>query len=214
MRKIFAFLCALLLAVQFSAAQRNLYVIDKNGKLVAYSATTVSFSDNIFVFTNGDVTAVSKESFSASFQVKLKSNEITSFAQTLEVGVCFSDIHTSPTIQDGKRSLGTSLTNYTFNIYSLDSGTTYYWRPYVKVGNAVYYGEISEETTFGKKTEGNNKFINGHIFVDLGLPSGVLWAKTNIGAATAADDGNYYAWGETTTKFDYSGSPAKTCVYP
>ena len=39
--------------------------------------------------------------------------------------------------------------------------------------------------------------INGHKFVDLGLPSGLLWAATNIGAKTAADDGNYYAWGET-----------------
>ena len=46
--------------------------------------------------------------------------------------------------------------------------------------------------------------INGHNFIDLGLPSGLLWAETNIGAETAADDGNYYAWGETTTKSSYS----------
>lgn len=42
--------------------------------------------------------------------------------------------------------------------------------------------------------------INGHKFVDLGLPSGILWAETNVGAETAADDGNYYAWGETKPK--------------
>ena len=45
--------------------------------------------------------------------------------------------------------------------------------------------------------------INGHKFVDLGLPSGLLWAEANIGAEAAADDGNYYAWGETTTKAGY-----------
>ncbi len=39
--------------------------------------------------------------------------------------------------------------------------------------------------------------VNGHKFIDLCLPSGLLWAETNIGAETAADDGNYYAWGET-----------------
>ena len=39
--------------------------------------------------------------------------------------------------------------------------------------------------------------INGHRFIDLGLPSGLLWAETNIGAEKPADDGNYYAWGET-----------------
>ena len=46
----------------------------------------------------------------------------------------------------------------------------------------------------------NTKIINGHKFIDLGLPSGLLWAETNIGAETAADDGNYYAWGETNPK--------------
>ena len=48
--------------------------------------------------------------------------------------------------------------------------------------------------------------INGHKFIDLGLPSGLLWAETNIGAKTAADDGNYYAWGETSTKSEYIGN--------
>ena len=51
--------------------------------------------------------------------------------------------------------------------------------------------------------------IDNHKFVDLGLPSGLLWAETNIGAATAADDGNYYAWGETTTKDTYGWSNYK-----
>ena len=46
--------------------------------------------------------------------------------------------------------------------------------------------------------------INGHKFIDLGLPSGLLWAETNIGAETAYDDGYYYAWGETSTKEVYS----------
>ena len=51
--------------------------------------------------------------------------------------------------------------------------------------------------------------INGHKFIDLGLPSGLLWAETNIGAETAYDDGYYYAWGETSTKEDYSTSTYK-----
>ena len=36
--------------------------------------------------------------------------------------------------------------------------------------------------------------------VDLGLPSGTLWATKNIGAATTADTGYLYAWGEITPK--------------
>ena len=34
-------------------------------------------------------------------------------------------------------------------------------------------------------------------FVDLGLPSGLLWATTNIGALVPEDYGLYFAWGET-----------------
>ncbi len=48
--------------------------------------------------------------------------------------------------------------------------------------------------------------IDGHKFINLGLQSGTLWAETNIGAATAADCGGYYAWGETETKDTYMPS--------
>jgi len=34
-------------------------------------------------------------------------------------------------------------------------------------------------------------------FVDLGLPSGTLWATTNVGATKPEDFGLYFAWGET-----------------
>lgn len=40
-------------------------------------------------------------------------------------------------------------------------------------------------------------------WVDLGLPSGLLWATRNVGASSPTDYGNYYAWGETTTKSSY-----------
>lgn len=39
---------------------------------------------------------------------------------------------------------------------------------------------------------------NGHAYVDLGLPSGTLWAKMNVGAKKETDAGLYFAWGETT----------------
>lgn len=42
------------------------------------------------------------------------------------------------------------------------------------------------------------------MYVDLGLSSGLLWAKCNLGAQSPEDAGNYYAWGETTTKQEYS----------
>jgi hypothetical protein len=46
--------------------------------------------------------------------------------------------------------------------------------------------------------------VNSGKFVDLGLS--VLWAKMNVGASSETDYGNYYAWGEISTKSDYSWS--------
>lgn len=46
--------------------------------------------------------------------------------------------------------------------------------------------------------------FNGHTFVDLGLPSGLLWADRNVGASQPAAYGDYFAWGETKPKTDYS----------
>ena len=45
--------------------------------------------------------------------------------------------------------------------------------------------------------------------VDLGLPSGLLWRKYNVGANSEYEKGNYYAWGETVTKQDYSETTYK-----
>ena len=39
---------------------------------------------------------------------------------------------------------------------------------------------------------------NGHKFVDLGLPSGTLWATCNVGATSPEQAGLYFAFGETT----------------
>ena len=51
--------------------------------------------------------------------------------------------------------------------------------------------------------------VNGHEVVDLGLS--VKWATCNIGAATPTECGNYYAWGETTTKNNYYWETYKWC---
>ena len=50
-----------------------------------------------------------------------------------------------------------------------------------------------------------------HEYVDLGLPSGTLWATCNVGASSPEDYGDYFAWGETTPKEAYDWSNYKWC---
>ena len=52
---------------------------------------------------------------------------------------------------------------------------------------------------------------SNHAYVDLGLPSGTLWATMNIGASSPEDYGDYFAWGETQPKDVYSWSTYKWC---
>ena len=62
-------------------------------------------------------------------------------------------------------------------------------------------GGVSGGGTTGGGT-GTEKIVPKD-FVDLGLPSGLLWAKYNIGAATESETGGYFSWGETAPKTDF-----------
>ena len=50
-----------------------------------------------------------------------------------------------------------------------------------------------------------------HDYVDLGLPSGTLWATCNVGADSPEEDGDYFAWGETEPKECYTWETYKWC---
>lgn len=57
--------------------------------------------------------------------------------------------------------------------------------------------------TYSSCTSSSSKFPVDEYAVDLGLPSGTLWADRNIGADSPEDYGAYFAWGETKLKGEY-----------
>ena len=63
----------------------------------------------------------------------------------------------------------------------------------------------------GGNTGGGGGGTGSHEYVDLGLPSGLLWATCNVGADSPDDYGDYFAWGETETKSDYNWDTYKWC---
>lgn len=72
---------------------------------------------------------------------------------------------------------------------------------WTKGGNLTVL-QFVDSLTFEEKPA--DVIINGHKFVDLGLPSGLLWAECNVGASSPSEAGDYFAWGETMTKETYS----------
>ena len=67
-------------------------------------------------------------------------------------------------------------------------------------GNYDYY----ELNSVDSVTFDENVVVDNHEWVDLGLPSGTLWATCNVGANSPEEYGDYFAWGETETKSNFS----------
>ena len=61
-----------------------------------------------------------------------------------------------------------------------------------------------DNSNSGGGNGGGNDQYNGYEYVDLGLPSGLKWATCNVGATSPEDYGDYFAWGETSPKAEYT----------
>ncbi|MCQ2324662.1 MAG: chitobiase/beta-hexosaminidase C-terminal domain-containing protein [Paludibacteraceae bacterium] len=81
--------------------------------------------------------------------------------------------------------------------------------------STVYTGPIGINETMTIKAMAANDSLQGDPitvnytvhpldYVDLGLPSGTIWATKNVGASKDEDFGNYYAWGEVEPKDTYT----------
>jgi hypothetical protein len=109
-------------------------------------------------------------------------------------GVCWST-NPNPTIEDNKTTDGTGVGIFTSQIPNLVPNTQYYVRAYATNAKGVTgYGEEVSFTTLLDPA-------NGREYVDLGLS--VKWATCNVGASSPEEYGDYFAWGETSTKETY-----------
>ena len=72
------------------------------------------------------------------------------------------------------------------------------------------FGPYSPDENCGKKFTSCPDNNHPHA-IDLGLPSGTMWACCNVGADKPEEYGEYYAWGEAQTKSKYDWSSYKHC---
>ena len=69
--------------------------------------------------------------------------------------------------------------------------------------NVAYDVTLVDSISFDEMMAGE------HRYVDLGLPSGTLWATCNVGAESPEGYGDYFAWGETQPKNLYNWNTYK-----
>lgn len=117
-------------------------------------------------------------------------------------GVCWNTSGV-PTIDDSQVFTGPGTGTFHCNLRYLTPNTTYHVRAFISFGveNEYYYGD---EVTFD--TEGDD-------WVDLGLPSGLLWATRNVGANSIDEYGDHFAWAETQPKSIYNWNTYQYCCH-
>ena len=120
-----------------------------------------------------------------------------------ERGVCWST-EQNPTVLDSHTNDGKGLGRFTSNLENLTENTTYYVRAYATIteGITTYGNEVSFTTLDSNYEEVETGEINGHAYVDLGLS--VKWATCNVGANSPEEYGQYFAWGETNPKTEFT----------
>lgn len=77
----------------------------------------------------------------------------------------------------------------------------------IKTGNTNEkegWAEIARQLALLKAAAGIGGSTDNVEYVDLGLPSGNLWAACNLGASAPEQYGDYYAWGEVEPKQEYT----------
>ena len=118
-------------------------------------------------------------------------------AEVTERGVCWS-IDGTPAILDYRvKDVEGGLGSYDVIFTDLVPNTQYYVRAYATNEVGTAYGEEVSFTT---------KDVPA-VAVDLGLS--VKWATCNVGASSPEEYGDYFAWGEASTKetYDYDNCP-------
>lgn len=67
------------------------------------------------------------------------------------------------------------------------------------VATSVNFASCGGGSTEGAKNDTVNQITSG-AEIDLGLPSGKIWASCNVGADSPEKNGDYFAWGEVEKK--------------
>ena len=131
---------------------------------------------------------------------------VTQGLSLTEFGVCWSK-ERNPTAENMHLSTSNWSEPFVCVVTDLEPATNYHVRAYALRGLEYYYGE---DKSFSTMSIGGED-IDGHSWVDLGLPSGTLWATCNVGANAPEEFGYYFAWGEIQPKDTFNWDTYKYC---
>ena len=176
----------------------NENVVSEAISKLANSAGTIDGSNNITYIKAKNAHYINNATSVHDATVKLDSNvyAIKNNVETLggAVGTLTSDV----TSIGGKvTNLENNVTTITSDVNTLKTQVTNL-KSFCDTNFHQAFGQIGDLQDQINSLRGIISSIPTMEFVDLGLPSGTLWAKCNIGATSESDYGDYFMWGSTT----------------
>ncbi len=165
----------------------NENVVSEAISKLANSAGTIDGSNNITYIKAKNAHYINDATSVHDATVKLDSNVYTIKG---DVDTLRGDVNTIKgsinTITSDVSNLGTQVTNLDSKYRNLNKT------------DINLQGQISNLRATINRLQEITSSIPTMEFVDLDLPSGTLWAKCNIGAATETEYGDYFMWGSVT----------------
>ena len=164
-----------------------------DGWNISSDGTGTSYTDGQIITPSGNITLyaqwkVKEVYYTITFNANGGSGSIS--LQTVSAGTSFY-LPINTFTRSGYEFVG-------WNTNSYGTGTSYTDGQYITpTGNIILYAQWQDNLT---------GIANSHEWVDLGLPSGTLWATCNVGASKPEYYGDYFAWGETSIKSSYTSS--------
>ncbi len=187
----------------FSAQLTNLSAVTTyHVRAYAKIGGTYRYGNELTFTTNSQLVVTTAPVTDISTSYALCGGTVSDCGQNVTArGLCWGT-SSGPTLNNSYSYEGTGTGSFISFMGNLEEGVTYYVRAYATTADGTTYGNV-------------RSFIPApavsHDYVDLGLPSGTLWATCNVGADAPEDYGDYFAWGEITPKDIYSWDNYKYC---
>ena len=125
-----------------------------------------------------------------------------------EVGIMYDKVQS---FESAKKVAATELdgnNKFTVTATDLEPSTKYYYKSYVQNGMAFKYGAVKTFTTQESKCPAGAVDLGIVMTREDGTTYNLYWAKSNLSESglcpNPEDYGDYYAWGETETKMEYT----------
>ena len=215
------FLCLAVALFELPLMSQGIVVCKKDGTQVKFSYEEI---DSIVTYNVGEAGSDDLGDTSASILGEWKATKIVATMNNGNV-VTITDPEDLSYELDGLEWITIAKNNIRLMGYSYEI-----FIPYEISNNYIIFGGGETDATYKLGSVSENEMVieyvnewtsliyytritkstEGRVFVDLGLPSGLKWASCNVGAESPEEYGDYFAWGETSTKSDYTISNSIT----